>query len=456
MSTPTRTYGGWRERRGFGLAGLGGTQTSMALVAVVVLLAMAAVNPSLLVLMGVPLAAAGALVGVRIRGEALAAAIGRRLMWPVAKRRGWTRHNGWCQPGLPGVLRGIRMLECHTVDGAGAALAWDRSRATLTAVFPVDPTGVELVDDHEAQQRARSWRDWLTHLGYLPDLAHVAVVVTSGPISHSPPAVGMDEPLVASVCRELGDADGTYTRSRTVISVTIRIRGRTGVQDAAIGLLDTVAALGQSLGDCAVIVHPVLDMAQMVQWTRSAFDPAVDSGSAAWSDARPMAAQEHWDCYQHEDWVSGAYCWDEPPGERIPVQALAHLLGASSYHKRVCMVYEPVPAPQTARDVERQTQAARFRSQYRRRLGRDETARDRVDLDRAQATADDEATGAGVVDVSLYAVITAHTGEELRRHATDLENRAGHMRLRLRRSYGSQAAGFAAATGLGYVPGRTF
>ena len=456
MTTPTRTYGGWRERRGFGLAGLGGTQTSVALVAVVILLAMAAVNPSLLVVMGIPLAVAGALVALRVRGEPLVAALGRRVMWPVAKRRGWTHHDGLRQPGLPGVLSGIRMLECQAVDGKSVALAWDRGRSTLTAVFPVDPAGAELVDDHEMEQRAGSWRDWLTQLGYLPDLAHVAVVVASGPLAHAPPAVGMEETVMASVCRELGDADGTYTGSRTVVSVTVRIRGRNSVQDAASGLLDTVDVLGKSLAACAVIVHPVLDMARMVQWTRSVFDPAVTSGSDAWTDARPTAVVEHWDCYQHEDWVSGAYCWDEPPDERIPVQALARLLGASSYHKRICIVYEPVPAPQTARDVERQSQAARFRSQYRRRLGRDETARDRVDLDRAQATADDEATGAGVVDVSLYAVITAHTADELRRCATDLENRAGQMRLRLRRNYGSQASGFAATIGLGYVPGRSF
>lgn len=447
-----RSYGGWRERRGFGLAGLGGTQTTVALVAVVVLLALASVKPSLLVLMGLPLVATGALVAIRLRGESLAANIGRRTMWQVAIRRGWNRHRGLAQPGLPGVLSGITVIEAVSPDGQQSALAWDRSRATLTAIFAVEPMGADLVDTEEAEQWADRWRDWLTQLGYLPRLSHVAVVVTSGPAAGPASQERPGPGLVREVYQELAEGDGAYCETKTLVAVTVKTERRQSVEQAASGLLDLVGVLADSLEACAVSTRPVFDPQAMVAWTRSQFDPDITVGSRAWSDARPTATLEHWDTYQHDGWISAAYCWDEPPDERIPARSLAHLLGASPYYKRICLVYEPVPATQTARDVERQTQAARFRAQYRRRLGRDETARDRVDLDRAQATADDEAGGAGVVDVSLYAAITARTREDLRRHATDLENRAGQVRLRLRCNYGSQAAGFAATLGLGYLP----
>jgi hypothetical protein len=134
------------------------------------------------------------------------------------------------------------------------------------------------------------------------------------------------------------------------------------------------------------------------------------------------------------------------------VQTLARLLGPTDYPKRVSLVYTPVPAHVAAREVDRQAEAALFRSEYRRRLGRDETARDRVDLDRARQTAQDQATGAGVVDVSLFAAVTAATEEELGPVAADLEGRAGESRLRLRRSYGAQAAVFASTLGIGYLP----
>jgi hypothetical protein len=118
----------------------------------------------------------------------------------------------------------------------------------------------------------------------------------------------------------------------------------------------------------------------------------------------------------------------------------------------VSLVYTPVPAHVAAREVDRQAEAALFRSEYRRRLGRDETARDRVDLGRARQTAQEQATGAGVVDVSLFAAVTAASEEELGPVAADLESRAGESRLRLRRSYGAQAAVFAATLGVGYLP----
>lgn len=55
MSADIRNYGGWRERRGFGLAGLSGRQTAAALGAVLVLLAVALVRPGFVGVLGIPL-----------------------------------------------------------------------------------------------------------------------------------------------------------------------------------------------------------------------------------------------------------------------------------------------------------------------------------------------------------------------------------------------------------------
>src|SRR5690606_19988710 len=105
-----------------------------------------------------------------------------------------------------------------------------------------------------------------------------------------------------------------------------------------------------------------------------------------------------------------------------------------------------------AREVDRQAEAAMFRSEYRRRLGRDQTARDQVDLQKARQTAHEQARGAGVVDVSLYATVSAPDEQSLHAVTTDLEARAGESRLRLRRSYWAQEAVFAATLGVGFRP----
>jgi hypothetical protein len=211
----------------------------------------------------------------------------------------------------------------------------------------------------------------------------------------------------------------------------------------------------ETLNRCGVTVLPAASSGDIITWVRSCFDPFVDHGSStAFSDARPTATREHWDTYQHDGGLSAVFMWDDCPGESMSPQTLTRLLGPADYVKRVSLVFEPMPAHQAAREVDRQTQAATFRSQYRRRIGRDETARDRLDMQRAQQTAHEQASGSGLVDVGMYAVVTAQDSDALREAATDLHNRAGESRIRLRRAHGAQAQCFAVTLGLGYLPAR--
>ena len=134
---------------------------------------------------------------------------------------------------------------------------------------------------------------------------------------------------------------------------------------------------------------------------------------------------------------------------------IARLLAPAAYASRITVVVAPVPAHVAAREVDRQAEAAVFRSQYRRRLGRDETARERLDVERAQRTAHEQARGSGLVDVGVYAVVSVECEQDLDHACADLHNRAGEARLRLRRAYGEQREAFAASLGLGHVPRRS-
>jgi hypothetical protein len=436
MSAPVRTYGGWRERRGFGLAGLSGPQTAVALGLVVTLLMAAMVRPSILLLLGAPLAGAAVLAATRVDGRSAATHLTARVRWSVGRRRGWDRHDGMSDPQLPAPLAGLRLLTA--VDPVGREVGLIRHGRTrrLTGFIAVQPHGVVLVDRGEVESWQRTWGEWLAGLGHVPGLRHAAVTVVTG--------------------NSGGDAiDGDRVpahRADTWVSVTVDA----GTDRGAERLVDLLAGLAGGLVGCGVDVLDPVDPAAVVGWLRGGFEPVLDHRGAAsgvWTDARPTAVRESWDCYRHDGWLSAAFCWDQCPGPGLGPHALMRLLGPSDYPKRVSVVFEPVPAHRAAREVERQTEAAVFRREYRRRIGRDETARDRVDLERARAAATDEAVGAGLVDVGLYAVVSAREDEDLPRIAADFEHRAGESHLRLRRAYGSQAAAFAAALGVGYVPG---
>lgn len=436
MSDHVRTYGGWRERRGFGVAGLSGPQTAGALLCVVVCLAVALIAPASLVFMAVPLLIAVGVAGLRIRGEAVASVAERRGRWWWSQRRAGGSYRSALSPSLPGVLKDCRILEVTDRGGCGVAVVWDSVRETVTAVVPVEPLGVDLVGPQEVEQWVKRWGEWLAHLGYVPDLRHLAVTVHTGPGPPVPDAAGA-------------------TAARTLLSLTVGGAGTAGLEPACEVLLDAVSSTS-SLAGCGLTLLPAMTPSDVARWVRHAFDPDLPAADvrAEAGDLRPTATEEMWASYRHDAALSAGYVWHEPPGPSAGPGVLARILGPADYWKRMTLVFEPVPAHAASREVDRQAEAAVFRREYRRRMGRDETARERADLQRARQTADEQAAGAGLVDVGLYAVATAGSEAALQAATADLENRAGESRLRLRRNYGAQAATFACTLGIGYVPGR--
>jgi len=426
MNADLRSYGGWRERRGFGLAGLSGTQTGSALAGVVLCLGVALIRPEALLLMAVPLAAIVTMVGLRVGGESLATISQRHGRFHWARRRGRLRHRSAESGRLPGVLAELEVVDATDAAGNAVGLLWLPDRRTLTAAVPLEPLGTELVDAEDLETWVCGWSDWLTHLGYTSVVDHVAVTVRTA---------------------------STGQAARTVLSLTVGHVAASSLDRSTAALLDAVGG-DQALGACGMSVLQALSASEIMTWVRQGYDPTATGVATAAADMRPTAVEEGWDSYRHDGWLSAVYAWYEPPGEAITMPGLARFLGPADYHKSVTVVFRPVPAHDAAREVETQAQAALFRREYRRRLGRDETARDAMDLRRARGTAEDHAAGAGVVDVALFAVASVRELASLAPAAADLENRAGEGRMRLRRCYGDQARGFACALGVGFLPAR--
>lgn len=426
MNADVRTYGGWRERRGFGVAGLSGTQTGLALAGVVVCLATALVRPQALMVMAVPLLALVALVAMRVRGEPVAAVLGRHGRFQWVRRRGGLSFRGSESGRLPGVLADAHVIDATDGAGRGVGMFWSPGRRTLTALVPLEPWGPDLVDTDDIAGWVSGWSDWLAHLGYAPLLEHVAVTIRTAP---------------------------TGQPARTVMGITVGQAARSALDQATAALFDALSG-ARGLGACGMSVLEPLNPEEIMTWVRQGYVQAAAGAAAVAADMRPTAVDEGWETYRHDGWLSAAYAWHEPPGGAITPAGLARFLGPAEYHKSVTMVFTPVPAHEAAREVDGQAQAALFRREYRRRLGRDETARDAVDLRRARRTAEEQAAGAGIVDVGLFAVATTRDPVSLASAAADLENRAGEARLRLRRCYGEQERAFACALGVGFVPGR--
>ena len=157
--------------------------------------------------------------------------------------------------------------------------------------------------------------------------------------------------------------------------------------------------LESALGTCGVTVLGRASAAEIATVVRTAFDPAArgevnrilarphgtrPTQELGWADAGPVGAEEEPGCYRHDSGISVTWAWQEAPRQNITADVLAHLVAPGRYPKRVGLQYRPFPAAEAARVLEAEVNAAQFRALYKRRTGRDETARDSYDQARAR------------------------------------------------------------------------
>lgn len=472
-----QTYTGWRERKGFGVAGMDGPRTAAMIGGVVVFLIVTMLAPGLLLWVAPLMLLTGVLALVSVRGEPLMHIIRRRFAWWSAKRTGSASHRAsqgrpagseWT---LPGPLATTAVVNAADESGQPWGCVWDRRTGRLTASLLVAPTSPWLVEEGAADRWVGAWHQWLARLGYASTVVCVSVTVETSP---APPAaleaavrprMSPQAPPAATQVLEqiLATAPTAAAQVSTRVTVTVDPAAATvrldSLEEQLADFSRALTGLASSLLGCGLTVLRRATVADTVAWTRSAFDPlaadaltAADRDGLTWADARPVSGQEEWDRYRTDSGVSVSYGWDEAPRQAVTADVLARLISPGQYRKRVTMQYFPMPAAQAATQLDLQAQAATFRSQMKRKSGRDETARDLADRERAMRAAQEEARGAGLVEMQLFATVTTTDPESVPMATADLEHRAEESRIRLRRLYGGQAVGFAAGLSAGVVP----
>lgn len=472
-----RTYGGWREAKPFGVMGMDGRQSITALVLVMAAILAGSISFAWLVIGVAVTAVYVGLAALRLHGEPVGDVLSRRVWWRWANRRGWTTfqseltgpHASW---QLPGPLAATVLVPSVDAQGRAWAVVWDRRSGRLTATLRVAPASTWLVPAAEADQWVSQWHHWLAALGHQPTMVRAAVTVETAP---SPPTAlaaavlpRVDPGAPASARALIEDlvvgAPAASARVETRLSVTVDPARTTGGApeslDEAIAAFGTVLdGLATRLGMCGVGVLGRADTDQTAAWVRSAFDPAARDEVArggqhlTWAQARPVRAKEGWDRYRADSGLSVSWVWDEAPRQHVPHDVLTNLLGPGSFAKRVTVIYEPMRAAHAAKLVDDQVQATHFKAILRRKTGKADSARDEADRADAQRAAAEEARGAGVCSVGLYATVTVTDPARLAVACADIEHRAEESKLQLRRAYGSQAVAFMAGLNAGVDPG---
>jgi hypothetical protein len=480
-----RTYGGWRRRRPVGLLGLGPVGTMIMLGAVMAVLASLTVSPRAAEIVAPPVLAGCGIGLARYQGMPLATLAAIKVRWHLAAagdRTSFRAGTATAVPGafqLPGVLAATMLVSAEDGHGGRYGLVWDRHAGYLTATVTVTPASPWLAESSDADTWVAGWGAWLASLGYLPAVRWVTVTVDTAPepgtrlagevaASMSPWAPAPARDILTAVAAAAPAAAASTTIRVSVTFDPSADPSRPADLEAAAGVVTrAMHGLLPGLGACGVAVRGLASAADIAGAVRAAFDPsargevsrllaAARAGQPAipltWLDAGPVGAEEMADAYQHDSGMSVTWAWHEAPRQNVTSAVLARLAGPGPYSKRLTLQYRPLPAAAAARAIEAEVNAAGFRDAYRRKTGRDSTARDSYDSARAAQAAAEEASGAGVVLVGMYVTVTVTDAADLSRAVSATEAAADASRIRLRRMYNSQAAGFAATLPCGICP----
>lgn len=490
MTDVTRTYGNFRKPQSAGLGNLGlfGTVVMVGGLIVVVLVMMAAGPVAAIIV----LICGGVFLGtLSVRGRH-----GRTLLQSGAERAAWTRTrtrgehlyrsgpvgripSPKCQ--LPGIAASSSVTEHEDVYARPFALVnWPATRH-YTVVLASEPDGASLVDPDQVDQWVAHYGQFLDQLCDEPGLVAASVTIETAPdsgarlrreiIRQTDPGA---HPVARRMLQEVADtypAGSASVRAMTALTFTAAGRGAnrtSGVvpgaprqtEQVARDLAYRVHALGNLLERAgAGATHP-MGVQALGEMVRTAYDPAAAAAfeqaradgtpqALEWGDVGPVAHEARWDSYRHDSGWSVTWSVTQAPRGEVTSGVLAALLRPHRdiARKRVTLLYRPMDRGRAATVVERDKRNVNFRVNSSARP----SSRVEAEKDAAEATAKEEAKGAGLVDFGMLATATVTDPGLLdyARHA--LEQLSPTARVQVRPVYGSQDSAFAACLPIGLV-----
>lgn len=477
-----RTYGNWRKPQSAGLGQLGMLGTVLLLVGfIVVILTMVFAGFIAAIVVGLVGGAGLTLLILRDRhGRMALQRIAGRVNWRRARLLGAHLYRsgplgrvpwGTCQ--LPGLAARSTLSEFRDSYGRPFALIHVPTTGHYTVVFGTEPDGASLVDQEQIDLWVAHWGNWLASLGDEPGVVAASVTVETAPDSgerlRREVAAKMDPdapPLAREMLEEVvatypeGSATVTAWVALTFAAATRAGGRRRAADEVGRDLAARLPGLSQRLHATGAGAARPLTAQRLCEVVRVAYDPPaarlIDQAYSqatvpelTWNDVGPTAAQASWGSYRHDAAFSVSWSMSTAPRGEVQSSVLHQLLAPHNdiARKRVTLLYQVMDAATAARLVESDKRNADFRASSTPRP----SARVLREKASADATAKEEARGAGLVNFGMLVTATVMSAEALLDAEAAIDNLAATARVRLRKVYGSQDSAFAAALPLGLV-----
>ncbi|WP_406475695.1 PrgI family protein [Streptomyces sp. NBC_01615] len=494
MSTSTPiTYGGWQSERSGFMGRLSGVGFALVAAGCVLLLTPLNLGSWIAAFVCVPIAlllfvlAFGRVLGLSA-DEWIVLAV--RHQFAVATNRNTfmsgafaprSERTGQQPMDLPGVLARLRFLEAPDGLGGTLGISHDPVARTYTAVARITFPGLALVDTDRQTARVAAWAGFLrayctedspivriaVHQRCLPD---DGAALRSWTDRHLAP----DAPQAAvTALTELMEGAGPAATTReTYLSITLSAgKARLAINGAGGGQVGAAAVLVRELH----AMHAALSSAslQVVEWlapralaqtVRTAYDPEAqlmlatrnaEAQSADWHGleagvdpqlAGPARTETDWGTYRHDGAWTVSYQVRTWPQADVYATFLQPLLRPRQNARRsLSIVYEPIGPRRARQDLAREKAKRESARKLRAKTGQDESEDERREALIARAQDAARASGQGVVRLTAVLAVTVTDLGELETACAELQADAAASGLELRRMWGAQDVGFAAA-----------
>jgi hypothetical protein len=482
VSNAPRTYGNWRVPKPAGLGRLGFIGT-IALLALLLLLVVIQVVAGLLPAMGVGILGGLVLLAMIVRdkhGLTVLQRIGPRIGYRTAARsRGRLYRSGpigrasWGTYQLPGLLAATKLVEARdSWDRPFAILTWERL-GHYAIVISCEPDGAGQVDQEQVDNWVAGWGNWLANLGHEDGIIGAAVTVETAPdtgyrlsteVRHNltPDAPDVARQMLAEVVESYPQG---AAHVKAWVTITFSSQTRTGqrasAEEMVLELATRLPNLTQGLASTGAGRAVPCTAQGLCEVIRVAYDPAsapvIDEARTMgqrtelhWSEVGPAAHQAFWDKYRHDGAWSVTWAMTVAPRGEVYESVLQPLLAPHKAiaRKRVTILYKVLDPGVAARVVESDIRNSEFRVVSAKKP----SARLQRDHMSAEASAQEEARGAGLVDFGMLVTATVTDPDRLPDAAAAIDRLSSQARLMLRPVFGSQDSAFATALPLGIVP----
>jgi hypothetical protein len=480
--TAPRSYGNWTKPKTAGLLGLSAIGTAILFVgagfSVVVTMASNILNGMVTALV---FALFLSTVAIKDKhGQSMLMRAITRVGWMFTRTKGSNVYRSgplgraeWGTAQLPGLAAGSRLTEWHDSYNRPFALVQVPATSDYTVVIGTEPDGAALVDREQVDVWVAEWGMWLASLGDEPGIEAVSVTIETAPdtgtrlrrevTSRIDPAAPTFAQSILNELVEHYPAGSATIKAYVAITfnAAARVNGKKRTPDEmGRELASRLPGLTQTLSATGAGATRPLSAQELCEVIRVAYDPAaarlIDDANAAgeppelyWPEVGPTAHQANWDTYRHDSALSVTWMMSGAPRGNVPSSVLARLLAPHRdvARKRVTLLYRPIDAAKAAAIVEADVRASSFNLQSSSKP----TARTMTATRAAVATAQEEASGAGLVNFGMLVTATVTNAAHEADAKAAIDNLSATARLRLRVVHGSQDSAFAAALPLGLV-----